>query len=52
MLERGRMRAGEQEEELLLLVEERVDSGPEASRAMLVNEMAPDELRQRLRVRP
>jgi tetratricopeptide (TPR) repeat protein len=52
MLERGRIRAGDADRSLLALVEERVDSGPEAARALLVNELAPDELRQRLRVRP
>lgn len=52
MLERGRIRAGEEDAELLLAVEDRVDSGPEAARSLLVEELAPDMLRRRLQVRP
>lgn len=52
MLERGRIRAGEEDAELLLAVEERVDQGAEAARTLLVEELAPDLLRRRLQVRP
>jgi predicted Zn-dependent protease len=52
MLERGRMRAGEEDIALISLVEERVDSGPDSARRLLMDELAPDELRQRLQARP
>ena len=52
MLERGRMRAGEEDIALVSLVEERVDSGPDSARRFLMGDMAPDELRQRLQARP
>jgi len=52
MLERGRIRAGEEDAELLLAVEERVDQGADAARTLLVEELAPDMLRRRLQVRP
>ena len=52
MLERGRMRAGEEDIALVSLVEERVDSGPDSARRFLMDDMAPDELRQRLQARP
>ncbi|NJD19867.1 MAG: hypothetical protein FIA95_11385 [Gemmatimonadetes bacterium] len=52
MLERGRMRADDEDAELLLDVEERLDAGPEAARALLMEELAPDMLRRRSQVRP
>jgi Flp pilus assembly protein TadD len=52
MLERGRVRAGEEDAEAALAVEDRVDMGAEASRALLMEELAPDLLRRRLQVRP
>ncbi len=52
MLERARIRAADQDSELLLDVEERVDLGPEAARALLMEELAPDMLRRRAQVRP
>ncbi len=52
MLERARIRADDEDAELLLDVEERVDSGPDAARALLMEELAPDMLRRRAQVRP
>lgn len=52
MLERARIRAGEEDAELLLSVEERVEAGPDAARALLMDELAPDLLRRRVQVRP
>ncbi|HSW28648.1 MAG TPA: tetratricopeptide repeat protein [Longimicrobiales bacterium] len=52
MLERARIRAADEDSELLLDVEERVDLGPEAARALLMEELAPDMLRRRAQVRP
>lgn len=52
MLERGRLRAEEEDDELLLSVEERLETGAEAARALLMEELAPDLLRRRAQVRP
>lgn len=52
MLERGRMRSDEEDTVLLMAVEERVEGGPEGSRRLLMEELAPDMLRRRLQVRP
>jgi predicted Zn-dependent protease len=52
MLERGRMRAGEADLGLVAQVEERLDDGPDEARALLVEDLGPDELRQRLKERP
>ncbi len=52
MLERARIRAAEGDEILLQSVEERVDAGPEEARRLLVDDVAPDALRQRLAERP
>jgi tetratricopeptide (TPR) repeat protein len=52
MLERARIRAADEDAELLLDVEERVDLGADASRALLMDELAPDMLRHRVQVRP
>ncbi|MEJ2204310.1 MAG: hypothetical protein P8170_09385 [Gemmatimonadota bacterium] len=52
MLERGRMRASQEDVVLLTAVEERLDAGPSAARSLLTDEMAPDQLRRRLQVRP
>lgn len=52
MLERARIRAGEEDAELLMAVEDRLDAGADAARALLMEEMAPDMLRRRVQVRP
>jgi tetratricopeptide (TPR) repeat protein len=52
MLERGRMRSAEGDLALVTSVEDRLDSGPEAARPFLEEEMAPDQLRRRLQTRP
>lgn len=52
MLERARIRAGEEDAELLLTVEERVEAGADAARSLLMDELAPDMLRRRVQVRP
>jgi predicted Zn-dependent protease len=52
MLERARMRAGEADLALVSQVEERLDDGPDEARALLVEDLGPDELRQRLKERP
>jgi tetratricopeptide (TPR) repeat protein len=52
MLERARFRAAEADLALLTSVEDRLDSGPEAASAMLMDHFAPDLLRSRLRERP
>lgn len=52
MLERARMRADEEDNAVLITVEDRVDSGAEAARALLMEELAPDLLRRRVQVRP
>lgn len=52
MLERARIRAGEEDAELLMAVEDRLDAGADAARALLMDEMAPDMLRRRVQVRP
>ncbi len=52
MLERARMRADEEDTEILLDVEERLDAGAGAARALLMEELAPDLLRRRVQARP
>jgi len=52
MLERGRMRAGEEDAALVLAVEERLDGGAAAARGLLMDELSPDLLRRRLQERP
>lgn len=52
MLERGRLRAAEDDLAFLSAVEERIESGPEAAEDLLVADFAPDLLRVRLGVRP
>lgn len=52
MLERGRIRAGEEDAAFLLAVEDRLESGHEAARSALMDDVAPDLLRERLQVRP
>jgi len=52
MLERARLRADDADAEEVLAVEERLDSGPEAARALLMEELAPDLLLRRAHVRP
>jgi len=52
MLERARTRADDEDAELLLDVEERLDAGAEAARALLMEELAPDLLRRRVQARP
>jgi tetratricopeptide (TPR) repeat protein len=52
MLERARMRADDEDAELLLDVEERMDLGSDAARALLMEELAPDMLHRRVQVRP
>lgn len=52
MLERARIRAGEEDAELLMAVEDRLDAGADACRSLLMDEMAPDMLRRRVQVRP
>jgi len=52
MLERARMRAGEADLALVAQVEDRLDDGPDDARALLVDALGPDELRQRLKERP
>ena len=52
MLERARMRADHEDAATILVVEDRLDSGPEAARALLMEELAPDMMRRRLQVRP
>lgn len=52
MLERGRIRAGEEDSVFLLAVEERLDLGAEAARRLLMDEVSPDVLRRRLQERP
>jgi tetratricopeptide (TPR) repeat protein len=52
MLERARIRSDDEDSVLVAAAEDRVDSGPEAARALLMEELAPDLLRRRLQVRP
>jgi len=52
MLERARLNAQESDAEEMLAVEERLDAGPEAARALLMEELAPDLLMRRVRARP
>lgn len=52
MLERARLRADEEDAELLLDVEERLDAGADSARSLLMEELAPDLLRRRVQVRP
>lgn len=52
MVERARFRAGEADLRLLQSVEDRLDSGAEAARDLLVDAVAPDALRQRAAERP
>jgi tetratricopeptide (TPR) repeat protein len=52
MLERARLRAQEPDLAFVAAVEDRVDSGPEAVRALLHEDIAPDLLRSRLQERP
>lgn len=52
MLERARLRAEEPDLAFVAAVEDRVDSGPEASRVFLHEDVAPDLLRGRLQERP
>ncbi len=52
MLERGRMRGAEGDMPLVLEVEERLDSGAESARRLLMEEGVPDSLRSRLAERP
>ncbi len=52
MLERGRMRGVEGDAPLVLEVEERLDAGARAARALLMEEGIPDSLRTRLAERP
>lgn len=52
MLERGRLNAEEDDLALVTAVEDRLDSGPESARALLMDEVVPDVLRRRLQVRP
>jgi Flp pilus assembly protein TadD len=50
MLERARMSGAD--EALVNAVEERIDEGPEAARAFLMDELAPTAFRERLAQRP
>jgi tetratricopeptide (TPR) repeat protein len=52
MLERARMRAVEGDIALVSAVEDRLESGPEAARTMLTEDLAPGMLRLRLQQRP
>jgi len=52
MLERARFRALDEDQEVIMTVEERIDAGADSARALLVEEMAPDMLRRRLAERP
>jgi tetratricopeptide (TPR) repeat protein len=52
MLERARMRAVEGDLALVTQVEDRLDAGPEEARALLLEELAPEALRERLQERP
>jgi len=52
MLERARMNAIEADLPLVTAVEDRLDEGTEAATTMLIEDMAPEMLRSRLRERP
>ena len=52
MLERARLRAIEDDAEMLSAVEDRLDAGHEAAEAMLHEDLAPQLLRSRLNERP
>jgi tetratricopeptide (TPR) repeat protein len=52
MLERGRLNALAEDLALVTAVEERIDAGASAARAMLSEDFAPDLLRSRLQERP
>ncbi|MEQ9400679.1 MAG: hypothetical protein RJQ04_16060 [Longimicrobiales bacterium] len=52
MVERARIRAAEGDLRLLQSVEDRLDAGADAARSLLVDEVAPDALRQRAAERP
>ena len=52
MLERARMRADEDDTDLLLAAEDRLDVGADACRAFLAEDVVPDLLRRRLQERP
>lgn len=52
MLERGRIRSDDEDTALLMAVEDRVETGPDGARRLLMEELAPDLLRRRLQVRP
>jgi len=52
MLERARLSAGADELELVGAIEDRLDQGPEAARALLREDFGPDLLRGRLPERP
>jgi len=52
MLERARLRGEGLDAEEILTVEERLDAGPEAARALLMEELAPELLMRRAHVRP
>lgn len=52
MLERARIRAAEGDLAFVAAAEDRIDSGPEEARALLVDHFAPSMLRERLGERP
>jgi len=52
MLERARLSAAADELELVSAIEDRLDQGPEAARALLREDFGPDLLRGRLQERP
>jgi tetratricopeptide (TPR) repeat protein len=52
MLERARMRAAEPDLRLVTAVEDRLDAGHEAAASMLLEDLAPNMLRMRMRERP
>jgi tetratricopeptide (TPR) repeat protein len=52
MVERARIRVEDEDLALVAAVEDRVDSGADAARHFLFDEIAPDVLRRRLQVRP
>lgn len=52
MLERGRIRADDEDSVLLLAVEDRMGGEPESARRLLMDELGPDMLRRRLQERP
>lgn len=52
MLERARLRSAEGDLAFVAAVEDRLDAGPEAARALLHEDLGPDLLRSRLQERP